>query len=918
MPPEDNHQIRRTRSLGNIRRAPINVEQNENQQNVQQRVSIHGNEQGNQRRLASPLQVRPVTVDLNAVVLEQPNIAGLQAAYNTTGFELADSGRKRKKLLDESTERFRLQERLRNKVQTNAAPQQHTEINVKKAMKLSDEKLVRDYGRYLGEAEQYLTVRYNLMKNKYYALLPVEEMRKMDRLSLLAKLRDEYGKEQRDPDLIRLYEDLIRLKIHEEAQDETKKDRPNPENPPLQISRKEREHNRKALEANISRIDNLHINDNEKAQRRLNMQRVMDPQGEYKLWAEEIRARITPAQYEGIRSILAWMYRNCNKSSESKESLVYRLTKARPEQLLLTFYIIENKMQYAPNPECFYKAITGYIPDLNTFKDRMIASKAKVWKRVGSDRSDSVIYWSKLGMAARFAMNCDLVTDYCEFTSASDRLQEQISNTEDPVQKLNLIQDMLIQKGNLLLTLYRAGGLAPDMPADLIEEPSLRTKVETTIGEFTHWLEQLGEFDRMAGGRNYDRGARKKKPSQKGIQDPSVVQGAGTTIDNAKSYIGGALSFTNLASFMGKKVTDVTGSDTFKISIRGVGSVCSIVGLISSIISAFKLGKGSNLTLADHASQGLSVASGIVGNFTSLGTGGAEILDKSKLINLGRVPPDPTLPWYGNTTVKTFKESFSTLGGKIDFISGGVSVVTGTAVAASGFIDIRRGVSSRKDVVNARAAINREAEQNAEQGIVLTEKQQRERERLKRLLDHQDRAISDQEFSGTIKMIGGGLTAVGGALTMSGILAPIGGVLSIAGSVLNIGLGLLYARHRRNLTQKQAVDDAIRLEELVDMVQQDQGLNILSKKEREKLRKEVRMEALGSLGYATYKEAFSEISKDNAKLLYEKVFTLPENTEEYRMYFETLKSMGFKIRKAGNGQKENIPTEVMIYSKLMS
>lgn len=153
---------------------------------------------------------------------------------------------------------------------------------------------------------------------------------------------------------------------------------------------------------------------------------------------------------------------------------------------------------------------------------------------------------------------------------------------------------------------------------------------------------------------------------------------------------------------------------------------------------------------------------------------------------------------------------------------------------------------------------------------------------------------------------------------MSGILAPIGGVLSIAGSVLNIGLGLLYARHRRNLTQKQAVDDAIRLEELVDMVQQDQGLNILSKKEREKLRKEVRMEALGSLGYATYKEAFSEISKDNAKLLYEKVFTLPENTEEYRMYFETLKSMGFKIRKAGNGQKENIPTEVMIYSKLMS
>ena len=73
------------------------------------------------------------------------------------------------------------------------------------------------------------------MKNKYYALLPVEEMRKMDRLTLLSKLRAEYGKDNRDPDLIRFYEDLVRLKIHEDSQDESKKDRPNPENPPVRM-----------------------------------------------------------------------------------------------------------------------------------------------------------------------------------------------------------------------------------------------------------------------------------------------------------------------------------------------------------------------------------------------------------------------------------------------------------------------------------------------------------------------------------------------------------------------------------------------------------------------------------------------------------------------------------------------------------
>ena len=309
------------------------------------------------------------------------------------------------------------------------------------------------------------------------------------------------------------------------------------------------------------------------------------------------------------------------------------------------------------------------------------------------------------------------------------------------------------------------------------------------------------------------------------------------------------------------------------------------------------------------------MGSGLIGNATGAGVGGAEILDKAKLINLGRGPADPTLPWYGSTKVKSFSESFATAGGKMDFISGGVSVVTGTAVAVSGFIDIRRGVSSREDVKNAREAMRREADAN----VVLTPKQQEERAQLKRLLDHQDRAISDQEFSGTLKMIGGGLTAVGGALTMTGILAPIGGILSLTGSIMNIGLGMLYARHRRSLTQRQAVDDGIHLEEAVTLVQNTYpGMQNISKKDREKLKNEVRMEALGELGYATYKEAYSEISKQNAALLYEKVFTLPENTEEYRMYFETMKSMGFKIKKAGNGQKMNIPTVGMIYSKLMA
>ena len=100
MPPEDNHQLRRTRSLGSLNRAALNTQAQNQGQEHNGRLSLQN--QQNDRRLQSPLQIRPVTAELNAVQLSEPNDARIQHAYEAMGFEYADSDKKRRNLLSDS------------------------------------------------------------------------------------------------------------------------------------------------------------------------------------------------------------------------------------------------------------------------------------------------------------------------------------------------------------------------------------------------------------------------------------------------------------------------------------------------------------------------------------------------------------------------------------------------------------------------------------------------------------------------------------------------------------------------------------------------------------------------------------------------------------------------------------------------
>ncbi len=880
-------------------------------------------------KFQSPLRIHQNS-DLTNVQLMEPDLNKIEAAYGRSGFEYLDSDGKRQKYLSGSQGRFHLQQALAQKMAHPVAGVQLREITTKDAMSMNDEKLVKNHGRYGGEAAAYLNFRYRLMKNRYYALLPIEEIKKYTRSQLLGKLKEEYGKQPPDApdqDLITFYEDLIRMKILEDAADEKKQDRPNPENPPVAFSRDEINKNRDAYRKNVGYIEGLHISDDEKSARKKAMKSVMAPTAGNNLWKDKKTGGINMKQKEGVRSILAWMYRNCNKSSVSKEPFVYQLTQAEPEQVLFMFYLIENDRVYAPDPGAFLKAQTEYVPDLNNFKDKLVASKLKFWKRIGSDSSDSVIDWSKLGMAARFALNCEPITDFKRYNAEAERLTGEINKPENENRKEELLYDMLLQKGNILLTLYKAAGLTPDMSPDLIEDPLMRQRVFTTITDFGDGLRMLSVIRRAKAqdqgqplpqpgevrkvqGKDFDDGA-KAKAKEKALADKEKSYGFGDGVEDFKTILDHGGKLDTLLTLIGDPVSDLTSTQGYELTANGAGALASFIGLVSSIVSAVKLGKGATLTAADHTAQAFSVTSDLVGGLSGTVKSGSDLL--GTFVDLGNTTQE-TLPWYGSTTIKTASESFSTVSGGIKFVSGAVSVVTGALTTAAGAIEIGRGVSSRKDIKRAREAMDNERKSH----MVLNRKQTEEREALKRMLDHRDRTITDEKRSGTMKVIGGTLAMIGGALTMSGVFAPIGMILSLGGAALGIAVNVFYARHRRRLTRMQAVDDAFQIESIIEAKKtQDPALENLSGKELEKFKAEIRQAELGRLGYATYKEAFADLMKINANMLYEHVFNDDENTEEYKMFRAALDSLGMKVRKKGGRQKENIPTKAMIYAKLM-
>lgn len=869
-------------------------------------------EQQNQQQPVSPILRDAVQLPPN-VALNEPTDEAIRRTYRQIGVPLEN--KQRKSILSSGRKNFTIQEKLARKAtEQQSRPLERMTVTLEQAISLSDAYLVKNFGKYQGEGvDRYLYLRYSLISNKYYALLPKDVSSKLSREELVQRLAKLYSAApaHRDPELISFYENLVRVKDIETSVNAAPLEAPLLQYP-TEISAEEQRSNDAVFDRNVKILRQGEGNEDVRAARLSLMEKIMHHgQNPGTDFLQQSNFEISPEQKEGIRQCLAWMYRNSCKTSHSKLAFVHKLASAKPEKILLALYLIEKGLQDSPKGDEFYEAV-DYIPDFAKFKSRLVASKWKFWKRLGSDSQDDVVNWSALGTAVRYAtqgsiQNPSVIDNYSEYTGQITTLNDQIDHDGgNALAKRNHLVQLLVAKGNLILTYYRSAGMHPDMPIDMIPNEQMRAEVQQTLGEITENLrevqtlsESLPEDQQQVPNIAYGNPGQAEQNKKKAAGPSGFFTALGKVVKPLS-----VLSSANLGMGIAKdhyeNIKDFLKTTGYSVSSLTLGGVTGIIGLIMAIKGASGLADTMDtLSLADTVAQTLQTSGSLMTSAGSTTVAASKIYNAIAGI---KDTPAATAPWYGTTETKTVGETFGSFSGTAQYIAGTLSIAAGLAMTVAGGVQIGRAVSSGKDLDKVRTRLNAIGDEH------LSDAQKK----IRSFMNHQDRKNVAHTETATAQVVTGILTMAGGVLTATGILAPIGGAISILSMMGNLGYGLFRGRALKRKSIKATVDENLNITDAA-VAQAKAANQNLARMSNDKVRTLMRQEAMGVMGFASYKECYAHYMKEYAEMLFDNVMKTKRNENpDWDMYHNSLKSLGMEI-----DIRRKKPNAATIYAKLM-
>lgn len=145
--------------------------------------------------------------------LPAPDEDILKEAKEMEKLDMASYQLKQDQALQESKKKYKMQERLKEPLKKET---EKNALSVGQLMKLKDQELV-DRREELDQQDPYLQLRYQLIRNKYYALLPADQMQKLSEEEIQRKLNELGTGDSHDQnaELIDYYRTLLDLKGYE-------------------------------------------------------------------------------------------------------------------------------------------------------------------------------------------------------------------------------------------------------------------------------------------------------------------------------------------------------------------------------------------------------------------------------------------------------------------------------------------------------------------------------------------------------------------------------------------------------------------------------------------------------------------------------------------------------------------------------
>ncbi len=612
----------------------------------------------------------------------------------------------------------------------------------------------------------------------------------------------------------------------------------------------------------------------------------------------------TDAQKEGMRRVQAYLIKRGVKKKEF--SFVNNLLEAPEEQQMLVFYLVENGKEESASLSEYYSALYNYQPDYKKIEGKTLQTFSKAMRSamISAPVLDKLIELEKnVHKAAKTVKDNDKLDNGKE---------------DEVLRKKEGLVTAIKERGAILHFLYRNAGMHEDMPPDMAADPMLRQRLFSEYREIRKLINDLVELSKtspLEKDQNKNHLIEKEDYEQHGIDGKTAENpddDSSEFFDKASNYygkfnewvIGDGLGYVSGGlSAAGDYVKPMTSTSTFGFISSGIGGLTALFGAVGVALTVAGLVKDNTLSTPDAVAQWIDVT-GDTGNLIG-GTVTSIATLGSAIANIGEAAAEGG-KWLGDAADALW--ATGSVGDIVTMVGGGICVVAGTVKMVSSGIQAGRLISTGVDIHRAKKTLKTKDQNN------LT----RDERLVKQFLNHQTNEAIRKGVSSGVGIVTGTMGIIAGGLAMTGYLAPIGALVGVGALTLEIANKVTQYFIKRK-QKKIMVDDFLNLDQAVENVLDTHPeKEKLKKYKKSKLEDLVREELLSSMGFSSWKTCYKYICTQIAQTMYGKVFLEDPRPADRDMYLNAMKSLGLKIKEPKVQGDEPKPTIDAMVSKLMA
>ena len=605
-----------------------------------------------------------------------------------------------------------------------------------------------------------------------------------------------------------------------------------------------------------------------------------------KIVPENDDEELEPEQLKGINDIDNWLMRNFQNGGvlgailpflkNTNMSFVERVLSMSKRERLHMYYLVENKKRKDSNMLDVGLSQT-YVPNLEAFKDQMVATKLKFWKRMNGEYT----YMHKLSEA--FQVTAEYRKEIKAVAEVERDKKKQLQ-TIDNKKKEDAPQDIATERLQKMMLLK--GALEEynrNLQAAKKADKKKKASSEAICKESAAYCEQL-----MKEICDLDDSVEKDKlyMRQSATTENEVIDANGKVNVFGKVPGGTMTGLTKATMFGAKWDLDSAGwkdANLWTGSVgEAIGGVTNLIGAVTSLVSLCKT--GDQMAAAEISEKTLQITQSLVSathnalNIKSLVDVGGAILKTTEQIQAQKV----------------MGAGFAAAGA---VISAGITISKAVAVDKMQ----RHGEKAGEYFKKKREALEKNGKDK------LTKEQKRELKYEKNMMKLQEDLQHREEIKAAYSCVGTGVSIASIALPMVGF-ANI--AVSIVGSIHDgIEVGKLRTTLFDNFFNLDALAEKV-TEKRYKGKRKDYAHYVVNEP-KEKVKEALRFRVAAYAGFCDMKTAAEFVCTKFARLIRSKLFNEETGEEERNGYIDFVKAINLRYDK-----DKGIPDENVLVRKL--